>query len=931
MRGAKVKNAYATLVITTLSLILLSANVSLYAQTNSNPDSLAKVYNNTGVDFAIAGDYELASTFFLKSLRIRESIANYPKYKLANGYINLANLKMELSYLDSALLYYTKAETILNETENSPSATLGVLYVQMGSCLTHKRSYVDAVFYIRKGISVLLLDSTANIDRIIPAYQKLSSTFLFSGQFDDAVTAAKTAYTLAQKANPSYLPQISHNLGNAYLKCENNIDALTFFKDAEAYHIKSKKLNAAELISLFNSMGMVYWKFGNEKLANLYFEKGKDIILPAKNFSSHYGMLLRNYARFCISKNDYNTAEGLLIEALRLNVKEQSNTGYKTSSNYYSPTIAVQCLVGLGDVYRNIYVQKRSLFYAEKAIVSYKKSIELFDEIKINVQDESDKLFINESYHTTYLRAIHLCMVLAKTNPNYIDYSFKLASKAKASVLYQALNKERRIEFADVPTNLILSEQTLKLNINRLQELHHEERMKATPSKKVLQSIENRLFESQREFKKLISQIEKNYPKYFALKYDTSSVSIKDIQSKLTSKQLLIDYIIADSALISYAVSKNQVLSNIIKIDSTFFYNLSTFLDEVNPKGFDNVTRNSLNRFANVSYSLYEYLLKPYEDMLKGRELIIVPHMQLASIPFCALVTQKPTEPRGYYSLKYLVKTNTATYVPSSKLFFNTQEQLPLLNVNTISYAPEYKNPMPNFELLSLTSRQNFGDLPGAEKESKAISEVFNGKQVLGTSISKKQFKSEVVKFDILHLAMHTHINETNPLFSKLVLSVSHDSIEKGMLNIYEMYELSLNCRLAIISACRSGDGNSVKGEGLISIARGLQYAGCPALIAAQWRVDDFSGAEIMVEFARNIKRGENISTSLQKAQVKFIDNADPLRSHPYFWASYQLIGSNSVIYFPVVIRYAFLGILLLAMGFILVVVKRGRGAKANR
>jgi CHAT domain-containing protein/Flp pilus assembly protein TadD len=935
MRGAKVTISFAVSAITALILILSSANVSLYAQAKSNPDSLAKVYNNTGVDFAIAGDYEQASTFFLKSLKIRESLPNYPKFKLANGYINLANLKMELSYLDSAMFYYTTAETILNEAESKPSSTLGILYVQMGSCLTYKQNYADAIHYIRKGISVLQQDSIANSNRIIQSYQKLSNSHLFSGQVYEAINAAKTAYKLAQTANPLYLSQISYSLGNAYFKSENYSDAIMFFKEAETSQKHSNKLTNSVLIGLYNSMGLAYWQQGDLNSASEYFEKGYKIISPSIKFTPHVGMLLRNYARFHLIKNDYSKTEALFTEAIEINQKANRKESYfiNSISDFYSPTIAVQCLVGLGDVYRSIYNQNNNLAYAEKAIASYRKSIELFDDLRLNVQDESDRLFITESYHTTYLRAIHLCMVLAKLDPKYIDYSFKLASKAKAAVLYQALNKEKEIEFAGVPSHLLKTEQSLKLTLNRLQELHYEERTKPNPSTKFLQSIENRLFESQQNLKKIVTQIEKGYPKYFALKYDSSSVSIKEIQNKLTRKQLLIDYIIADSALISFAVTKNKVLSSVSKIDSTFFNNLAIFVNEVNPKGFDSINRHSLKRFANSSYYLYLYLLKPYEELLKGRELIVIPHNELASIPFCALVTQNDTLPRGFYSLRYLVKTNSTTYVPSSKIFFDSKKQLPQLNVSAISYAPEYNRPLPDFELLSLTSRQYFGDLPGAEKESNAISKVLNGKQVTGKSISKQQFTNEIVKFDILHLAMHTHINETNPLFSKLVLSVSHDSIEKGMLNIYEIYELNLKCRLAIISACRSGDGNSVKGEGLMSIARGLQYAGCPALIAAQWRVDDFSGAEIMVEFAKNIKNGDNLGRALQKAQFNFIDNADPLRSHPYFWASYQLIGNKSAIYFPLAAKYAFVGLLLLVFGIVIFTVnsKRIKRAKANR
>jgi CHAT domain-containing protein len=179
---------------------------------------------------------------------------------------------------------------------------------------------------------------------------------------------------------------------------------------------------------------------------------------------------------------------------------------------------------------------------------------------------------------------------------------------------------------------------------------------------------------------------------------------------------------------------------------------------------------------------------------------------------------------------------------------------------------------------------------------------------------------------------MHTYIDEGDPLFSKLVFTSSPDTIDDGLLNTYEIYGIRLKCRLAIISACRSGDGRLLQGEGILSLARGFQYAGCPALIAAQWRIDDFSGADVIASFAKNIKKGMTVSKALQLAQTGFIANADPLRSHPYFWASYQLIGNNAPIYYStqvVVMFWVLLPLMLAAAGFL--IASRIRNRKLKR
>ena len=89
----------------------------------------------------------------------------------------------------------------------------------------------------------------------------------------------------------------------------------------------------------------------------------------------------------------------------------------------------------------------------------------------------------------------------------------------------------------------------------------------------------------------------------------------------------------------------------------------------------------------------------------------------------------------------------------------------------------------------------------------------------------------------------------------------------------------------------------------MLSLARGFLFAGCPSLIAAQWRVDDYSGAEVILSFVKQLKRGCSKSKALQSAQLSFIEKADPLRSHPYFWASYQVIGSNNALFYSTYVK----------------------------
>lgn len=919
MRGAKATSSFSVSAITAFILILSSANVSLYAQVKSNPDSLAKVYNNTGVDFAIAGDYEQASTFFLKSLRIRESLPNYPKFKLANGYINLANLKMELSYLDSALFYYNKSEQLLLDVQTEITAiqNLGVLHIQKGSCLTYMQNYADAILYIRKGISILQRDSINNNSKIIQSYQKLSGTYLLSGNKLEALQSVRRGYELAQKSNYP----LQGNLASALATClhVNNrfSEAIKYFLVAEQLLLKLKSNRAEELIGLYTNLALSYWKENEFEKAKLCFLKANNCIQPKIPFNRVVGYFLKNFAGFAYKNGDIEKSDSLFSLCISLNIKkaEVPNHNAEEALQYYFPSLAAQCFVGLGDVYRSKSLAQKNNQYAKLAMDAYRQSLEIVDALKNNIDDESDKLWLDDNYHTIYLKAIQQSILIADESSDNIDFAIRTSSKAKASVLHQAIAKEKGVASTGVPADLLKKEQQLRLTANRLLELLHEEKAKEQVSPKHLQNLEDRLFNTQREWKELLGTIERSYPKYFSLKYDNSSVSIAQLQQKISKKQVVIDYILIDSLLLSFAITKGGVEWRSEKIDTVFFTQLAAFIEELNPTSFEQLSKYNLNRYANAAFYLYQKLVEPYSTLISGKEIIVVPHKQLASVPFCALITEKPNNPRGYYSLAYLVKSTPISYFPSTKLFYTSTHRRPLLYVNAISFAPEYAEGFNSFEFSTLLNRQNYSDLPGAEKESKEISKIFNGLQVMGKDVSEQYFKEHVFKYDVLHLAMHTYIDEGNPLFSKLVFATSPDTIDDGLLNTYEIYGIRLKCRLAIISACRSGDGRLLQGEGILSLARGFQYAGCPSLIAAQWRIDDFSGADVIASFAKNIKKGMSVSNALQLAQTGFIANADPLRSHPYFWASYQLIGNNAPIYYStqVVVMFWVLLLLLLA------------------
>jgi len=135
-------------------------------------------------------------------------------------------------------------------------------------------------------------------------------------------------------------------------------------------------------------------------------------------------------------------------------------------------------------------------------------------------------------------------------------------------------------------------------------------------------------------------------------------------------------------------------------------------------------------------------------------------------------------------------------------------------------------------------------------------------------------------------------------MFSKLVFSKPElNSTEDGYLNTWEIYNMKLKARMAVLSACETGTGKLQKGEGVMSMARGLIYAGCPSIVMTLWKVDDKSGVKIMEDFYSFLSKGKRKDIALRMAKLKHFESSDPLTSHPHYWLGYVSIGNPEPLY----------------------------------
>lgn len=309
-------------------------------------------------------------------------------------------------------------------------------------------------------------------------------------------------------------------------------------------------------------------------------------------------------------------------------------------------------------------------------------------------------------------------------------------------------------------------------------------------------------------------------------------------------------------------------------------------------------------------------LLGPLEGRLEpGRRLCIVAEGALLAVPFAALTAPGATTPAGTTAEpRYLVEDHEIVYAPSASTLLSLRREIRDRDVASRQIAI-FADPEPGpdaesgasltgiegsegvrggagFPIADLQAR-----LPYSREEAEAILELTQEEQEPVCYLGPEATKARVLSgglgdFQILHFATHAFVNEEQPELSGLVLSPggSRDGGGDRVLRLHEVYGLDLPAELVVLSACSTGLGAEVPGEGIVGLTRGFMYAGAPRVVVSLWNVADRSTAELMKRFYwALLERGAPAGVALQAAQISLLRDED--WDDPFHWAAFVLQG----------------------------------------
>ncbi|MCL4298821.1 MAG: tetratricopeptide repeat protein [Anaerolineae bacterium] len=536
---------------------------------------------------------------------------------------------------------------------------------------------------------------------------------------------------------------------------------------------------------------------------------------------------------------------------------------------------------GEGTTLHNIGVVYAGQGWVAKALASYQQAIAVFETIRATAGSEAGRTGYIAQYISTYKAVVNLLYEQGE-----VEAAFFTTEQGRARAFLDSL-ATGQVQLTDsAAAELLAQEQELYVRRQALQENLVQAQAAQPPEPEIVAALKAHLAEVDAAYAAVLAAIAGRSDELADLVLGRSQniFGVSQVQPLLDEQ----------TTLISYFVLKDKTLAFLISRDS-----FQTLVLEVSRAELDEQIR-YFRDFANVDevppeslVTLYNWLINPLKPYLITPHLAIIPHNILHYLPFAALTDGQ----------RYLIDDYTLTTLPSaSSLSFIQQNARQTAKALTSSPTRllVLGNPATgDFDTTASFSatRDQLGSLPYAEKEAKAIAELFGVKPLVGEDATETAVRKQASQANILHLAAHGKFNPITPLNSLIALAPDNPISEiedpqtvDGWLTVGEVYGLDLKkTDLVVLSACETNLGDLSEGDELVGLTRAFMFAGTPSVIASLWNVEDEATSLLMERFYTHLKDGIGKAEALRQAQLE-VREKDP---NPYYWAAFVLSGDG--------------------------------------
>jgi CHAT domain-containing protein len=554
--------------------------------------------------------------------------------------------------------------------------------------------------------------------------------------------------------------------------------------------------------------------------------------------------------------------------------------------------------VFLSLTYYEKYKTNHKLSDLEFANVHIRQALSLANQKKQALAQDADRLTFSQIAYDMYPVALDVAyaLYLEKHSTAAAENFFEVTELNKSQVLLKTLKELKTHEFSGVSRSITDFEQQLAQQETELRSNMNTLLTRKDPEPEIISSLQTAYQQLRTRKESFIDSLKDVLPDYYTLKYNSAGLSLQALQQWLAR--------IPETGVLLYGFGQENVYGMLVTSQAVLIQSCSTVaLARGRTKLFRNQMRiHSDQAVLETGKLLYEQLIAGFQSQLTSQDiktLAIIPEDDLVNLPFEALLMK---DPKNSNQSAYLIETYRVLYSYSANLLWQkmTDKVTDQKDKKFIGFAPSFVAVQSTTgEAVREESAQyadfGFTDLPGARVEVEAISQSFgkNNQHIetyIGNQATEKLFKERArTGFDYIHLATHGFILDQQKV-SGVAFHPSEQEQDDGLLLTREVYNLHLPARLVVLSACETGLGQYVKGEGVIGLTRAFLYAGAHAMIVSLWKVEDKSTAELMTNFyTRGILAKRPPDVALRNAKLVMIKKG----THPYYWSPFILIGAN--------------------------------------
>ncbi|WP_341525149.1 CHAT domain-containing tetratricopeptide repeat protein [Nostoc sp. UHCC 0302] len=892
----------------------------------------AATLNNIGNVYSDLGENQEALKYYNQALPIRHAVGD--RAGEATILNNIGNVYSYLEENQEALKYYNQALPIRHAVgDRAGEATIlnniGNVYSYLGE-KQEALKYYNQALPIRHAVGDRTGEA-ATLNNIGAVYSDLGEKQEALKYLNQALPITRTEGDRGEEASTL------NNIGLVYYYLGEKQEALKYYNQAlPIYHAVGDRGSEATTL---NNIGLVYDSLGEKQEALKYYNQALPILRAVRNRGSEaatlnniglvYGSLgekqealkYYNQALPLVRAVGYRGGEAITlvgIGAVYFSLGENQE-----ALKYYNQALpilrAVRDRGSEATTLFNMAFLERSRGNLQQAQTHIQAAIEIIEDLRTKIANKELRASYFASVQNYYKFYTDLLMEQDKKDPSkgYDALALEVSDRSRARGLIELLTEAKIDIKKGIDPTLLAEERRLQLQINAREKLLSELSSKKETPEQLLTNTKQQIEDILKQQRELQIQIRAKNPEYADLIYP-QPLTLKEIQQQLDKDTLLLQYSLGEERSYLWAVTPDSLYSYELpaseKIDKAAKNLYNNYL--INP-GMQGGSPEDTGKAAN---ELSQLILAPVADKLGKKRLVIVGDDALQYIPFAALTTSTKSADGSDY--QPLVVNHEIISLPSASTIAILRKQIkgrikapktlailadPVFSANDQRVTGKSSNAANNnidqeLENSALKrsmrniNRSEIQRLEGTEEEAREILKLVSPSeniQAFGFDANYNwAINKQLSQYKMLHFATHGFLDSTDPELSGIVLSLidKQGKSQRGFLRLTDIFNLNLPAELVVLSACETGLGKEVKGEGLVGLTRGLMYAGAARVVVSLWSVDDEATSLLMSQFySQMLQQGKTPAAALRAAQLKMWEQEK--WRNPYSWSAFTLLG----------------------------------------